>query len=314
MNMLTPINPVKNDILTLIDSNLKLQPTTKAQYKKAISNYLATGSGLTDADALASYATGLPKSSRSFLKAGLRMWAKAAVLQAKSLADPTAGIEEMFVVNQRIQSAQYKAEALIEAIQVEASKGSKAHTWLTQSEVKRLLDTCDMSTVQGQRDRLILGMLVGAGLRREELAGLTFEDVILQPIAGKFRTVLNVSGKGAKDRIVPISDRLAAVLDAWRNVVGAGPIARSIAKGGTVGNSLSAVGIFQIVRAAGEAIGKPDLAPHDLRRTYAQLGFEAGVPITQISGLLGHSSVATTQRYLNLELDLSSTISDFIPF
>jgi integrase len=68
------------------------------------------------------------------------------------------------------------------------------------------------------------------------------------------------------------------------------------------------------VSKAGAAIGKPDLAPHDLRRTYAQLGYEAGVPITQISKLLGHANVATTQRYLNLDLDLSTTVSDFIPF
>jgi integrase len=54
-------------------------------------------------------------------------------------------------------------------------------------------------------------------------------------------------------------------------------------------------------------------AAHDLRRTFAKLGYEAGVPITQISKLLGHSSVATTQRYLNLELNLEITISDFIP-
>ena len=46
----------------------------------------------------------------------------------------------------------------------------------------------------------------------------------------------------------------------------------------------------------------------------AQLGYEAGVPITQISKLLGHATVATTQRYLNLDLDLETTISDFIPF
>jgi len=53
--------------------------------------------------------------------------------------------------------------------------------------------------------------------------------------------------------------------------------------------------------------------PHDLRRTYAQLGYNAGVPITQISVLLGHSSIKTTQEYLNLNLDLESTASDFVP-
>lgn len=121
-------------------------------------------------------------------------------------------------------------------------------------------------------------------------------------------------GKGAKDRIVPINDRLAAALDEWRQIAGDGLIARSVTKGGAVGESISAIGVFHIVRQAGSAIGKPDLAPHDLRRTYAQLGYEAGIPITQVSKLLGHASVTTTQRYLNLDLDLRTTASDFVPF
>ena len=48
-------------------------------------------------------------------------------------------------------------------------------------------------------------------------------------------------------------------------------------------------------------------------RTFAQLGYSAGVPLTQISTLLGHADVRTTQRYLNLALDLETTVSDFIP-
>ena len=60
--------------------------------------------------------------------------------------------------------------------------------------------------------------------------------------------------------------------------------------------------------------GLPELAAHDLRRSYAQIGYDSGIPITQISILLGHSSVAVTQRYLNLDLDLECTASDFVPF
>ena len=61
-------------------------------------------------------------------------------------------------------------------------------------------------------------------------------------------------------------------------------------------------------------IGKPYLQPHDLRRTYAELGRRAGVSIEQISVLLGHATIKTTQDYLNIELDLETTISDFVPF
>jgi integrase len=214
-----------------------------------------------------------------------------------------------------VQATVYRLEALNQAIQVEATKGHKAHTWLTQTEVKQLLDSCNQGILQGKRDRLVLGLLVGAGLRREELAQLRFQDVVVQPVAGKSRTVLNIKGKGAKDRVVPISDRLAAGLADWSEICGgAGYIARSINKGGAIGKRLSTIGIFQIVSRAGAALDKPDLAPHDLRRTYAQLGYEAGISITQISRLLGHASVATTQRYLNLDLDLTTTVSDVIPF
>ena len=70
---------------------------------------------------------------------------------------------------------------------------------------------------------------------------------------------------------------------------------------------MSAQALFNLARKYGSLIGKPDLAPHDLRRTYAQIAYEAGVPITQISRLLGHESIETTQRYLNLDLDLETT-------
>ncbi len=305
MTALTTIKPAQNEILMMIDGNPKLADSTKLQYKKALTNAIAAGVNLTDAASLATYAGELSKSSRAFLKAAIRLWSKHIVIQAKSQATP----ENIAA----IQATEARFEALNETIKVEASKGQKAHTWLTQAEVKRLVGSCNTRTVIGKRDRVVLGLLVAAGLRREELANLKFDDVVLQPMGGKMRTVLNVRGKGAKDRVVPINDKLAAALDEWRIIAGDGYIARSISKGGAIGDSISAVGIFHIARNAGDAIGK-ELAPHDLRRTYAQLGYEAGVPITQISKLLGHSSVATTQRYLNLDLDLETTISDFIPF
>lgn len=192
--------------------------------------------------------------------------------------------------------------------------GEKVHTWLSRSEVIQLMDAVGGDDCQAQRDRLALALLVGAGLRRNEAIALTFADVKLQPVKGKLRTVLQVQGKGAKDRAIPVSDKLAAILDGWSAAVGGqGFVLRSINKGREIGDGLSDVGLFNVVRKHGRVIGKPKLAPHDLRRTYAQIGYENGVPVTQISKLLGHSSIATTQRYLNLELDLETTISDFVP-
>jgi integrase/recombinase XerD len=125
--------------------------------------------------------------------------------------------------------------------------------------------------------------------------------------------VLSVRGKGAKDMVVPISKVLAEKLRTWCVEIQTGKVARSLGRKQIIGDSLSAIGIFQIVRKHGAMIGKQELDPHDLRRTYAQLGYEAGVPLTQLSKLLGHADIATTQRYLNLDLDLETTASDFIP-
>jgi integrase len=295
----------RSDIVMMIQQT-DLAASTKVKYIKAITGYLATGASLADSHALGAYARSLSASGRAFLKGAVRLWAGSVALQTYAGATP----ENVAAV----QATEYRLRALNQAITVKAEKGTKVHTWLSQADVRRLLATC-RDDIAGQRDKLVLGLLTGAGLRREELAGLKWDDVKVQPVKGKTRTVLAVIGKGAKDRVVPISDRLAAALDSWAAVTGRnGYVIRSLGMAREAGASISAVAIFNIVRKAGAAIGRPDLAAHDLRRTYAQLGFESGIAITQISRLLGHSSVSTTQKYLNLDLDLDTTISDFIPF
>ena len=119
---------------------------------------------------------------------------------------------------------------LKESIQVQATKGEQAHTWLNLAEVRSLLTSLtDETTAKGKRDRVVLGLLVGAGLRRDELAGLTWEDVKKQ---GE-RTVLSITGKGKKRRVIPIHEKLVALLEEWAAVVGhAGYVARSVTKGG----------------------------------------------------------------------------------
>lgn len=283
-----------------------LAESTKAQYKKALVNYLNTGHSLTDANALADYALTLPRSSRTFLKAAIRLWAGDLETHLKGQASPEN-------IN-AVQAAVYRLEALTEAIAVKKVDGRKTHIWLSKVEVKRLLDTCKDGIV-GQRDRLTLGLLVAAGLRRAEAVKLRFGDVKLQPCGDRFRTVLAVRGKGAKARTVPISDSLANAIDTWAGVVGnEGYILRSLGVNREPGQSMSPVAVFNVVRKRGGMIGRPELAPHDLRRTYAQIGFEENIPITQLKVLLGHASVETTMRYLNLELDLEVTVSDFVPF
>jgi len=282
-----------------------LQPTTKAQYKKAINNMLGAGVNPMDYNALVSYADGLKQSSRSFLKSALRMMSLDFEQSMKGSATPE-NIGTM-------QAGIMRLEAMRSAVKVSQPKGTKAHTWLTQKQVKDITALCG-NDIEGKRDWIILGLLLGAGLRREELSALTFDAIKAQPMkGGKVRGVLQVKGKGAKDRVIPLSEVLANHLHAWQEITGGGNIARAMGMKKELSGTMSAVAIFNLVIKYGKKIGIEGLAPHDLRRTYAQLGYEAGIPITQISTLLGHSSVKTTQGYLNLALDLETTASDFIP-
>lgn len=282
-----------------------LQPTTKAKYKREIENLTQAGINPLDLDGLTAYADNLKSSRKSFLKSALRLMSADFEQNLKGRATPENIAQ--------VQAGVYRLEAMRGAVKVKAHKGTKAHTWLSQKQVTEITKLCK-DDLEGRRDWIVLGLLLGAGLRREELATLTFDALKQQPVkGGKMRDVLQVKGKGAKDRVIPIKPILAEHLRAWRETIKGGLVARSLGMGKKLGGSMSAVAIFQIVRKYGGMIGLPELAPHDLRRTFAQLGYEAGVPITQISVLLGHSSVATTQKYLNLALDLETTASDFIP-
>ena len=300
--------------LEAIANNPKLAKSTKRQYTKAVKNYLATGASITDPHALTAYARTVGTSTAAFLKAAVKTMAKEIENTVKSGATASNVLEAQAMV--------YRAEALQSAIKVKASKGAKAHMWLSQFQVTELLTACNTrksgkpeASIVAQRDRLAIGLLVAAGLRRREAVNLKFSDIQLQPVGEKMRTVLNVKGKGAKDRIIPISDQLANALSAWGAVVGGtGYVLRSLGRSTKLGESMTTTALYNLVQKRGSMIGKAKLQPHDLRRTFAQLGYEAGVSITQISTLLGHANLETTQRYLNLQIDLGTTISDFIPF
>jgi integrase len=283
-----------------------LSESTKRNYGAAIQVYQETGASLTDFDALALHAATLTPAMRAHFKKALRFWGKTLEKRLKAQARPE-------LVNE-LQAIFWRLEALGDAVEAPQVRGQKAHSWLTQKEVKQLMNTCNPAEVIGRRDRVLLGVLLGAGLRREEMVNLDFEDLVLLPVKGRFRTVTNVvEGKGKKNRAVPISEPLAALLDAWRVETGGGRIARSLDNRGNIYPTLSAASLLTIVKEAGARIGKPNLQPHDLRRTFAQLAYEAGVSILQISKLLGHANVATTQKYLMLDLELDIVAGDFIP-
>lgn len=282
-----------------------ISESTRKKYISAIQQLISSGVDPFDRESLTNYVFTLPNSTKAFTKAGLAIMAKEYELKIKSNAAP-----------ENIATAQamlFRLEAMTKTINVTVSKGEKAHVWLAPAQVEQITALPDRSTIKGMRDYIVLSVMLGAGLRRDELVNLTFDQIKQQPIKDGFRTVLSITGKGNKDRIIPINNKLAAYLRQWQTICGTGFVARSISKSGTIGTDLSEIGIHNIVRQYGALIGIPELDSHDLRRTYAQIGYNAGVPITQVSRLLGHADIRTTQRYLNLDIDLEQTASDFIP-
>lgn len=290
---------------TAIDQNGDLLESTKEQYRRAIDRALLQGVDLTDALAIGRYAQTLPSSNAYYLRGALNAYAKYMTVILESQVKPET--------YQTTAAAIMRLNALAGLIRPKkATTGTKAHTWLNRAEVAQLLAAPDVSTKMGLRDWALLALLVGGGLRREEAARLMWSAIQRQGD----RWVLEVSGKGNKNRIVPISQRMYDQLTQWRLVTGSvGTIVRRVRKGDNVtDNGISLKSVNKIVAKCGMLIGRPELQPHDLRRTYAQIGLDHGIPIQQISILLGHSSILITQTYLNLELDLSETISDFVPF
>jgi site-specific recombinase XerD len=289
----------------IIDAST-LGELTKVKYKSAVDRLIAAGVDPRNTDQLKAYAAALPHSSRSHLKSALRL------LYAETENRLKAGANRDNLAD--VQAAILNMDAMREAITVPGYKGKRVAIWLSPEQVEQITALPDRSTARGRRDWIILALLLGAGLRRAEMAALTFTAVKRQPMKnGQPRGVLEILGKGKKYRTVPINSLLESRLEEWRKEAGDGYIARAVNKTGTINGSLSETAINAIVHRYGAMIGLPELEAHDLRRTWAQLGLNAGVPLQEISTLLGHGSLVVTQRYLDLQISLENTISDYIP-
>jgi hypothetical protein len=116
-----------------------LAQTTTRQYRRQIELYLASGGNLGNADQLAEYAQGLKSSPKAFLKSAIKLWTKEVERVAKASSTPDT-------VN-AVLATLHRLDALNESIQVRGNVGKKAHIWLTQSEVKKLVNCCNDSLI-----------------------------------------------------------------------------------------------------------------------------------------------------------------------
>jgi len=193
-----------------------------------------------------------------------------------------------------------------------ASKGVRVGNWLTVAQAQALLNVPDATTGKGLRDRAVLAVLLGCGLRRSEMAALTMSHV--QQRDGRW-CIVDLVGKQGRVRTVPMPTWVKVAIDAWTTAAGItdGAIIRPVARGGQVqATALSEKVIWQLLRGYAAAAGVPGIAPHDLRRTCAKLCRAAGGELEQIQMLLGHASVQTTERYLGTRQDLAHAPNDGI--
>jgi len=189
--------------------------------------------------------------------------------------------------------------------------GVRAGHWLTLEEAQVLLDTPDIATLKGLRDRAVLAVMIGGGLRRSEVAALLFEHI--QQRDGRW-VIVDLVGKGNRVRTVPIPPWVKAAIDAWAlaSVFTTGRVFRPVHKGGFInGDSITPQSVQDLVKEYAGVCGF-GLAAHDLRRTFAKLAHKGGSGIDQIQLSLGHASIKTTERYLGVEQSLTDAPCDHI--
>jgi integrase len=190
--------------------------------------------------------------------------------------------------------------------------GVRAGNWLSARQAQSLLNAPDIATLRGLRDRAIIAILLGCGLRRSEVAALTFAHV--QQRDGRW-CIVDLVGKHGRIRTTPMPNWVKVAIDTWTAPTGIsdGHVFRPAVRGDRVaGDRLGEKVVWQMLREYAAEIGIPTFAPHDLRRTCAKLCRAAGGELEQIQLLLGHASVQTTERYLGTKQDLVHAPNDAI--
>lgn len=185
---------------------------------------------------------------------------------------------------------QYQRAADVGAVRGQRLAKGRA---LPGAEVAALLKACDTDPGPiGIRDAAIVATLYACGLRRAECVSLDMSNY--DPAAAEVRVI----GKGNKERAVPVADFAVARLGAWLRLrPEAGPLFTRVYKSRITEDRLSDQAIRLILAKRCKEAGIANAAPHDMRRSMVSSLLDAGVDLSTVQQLAGHSNVATTARY-----------------
>ena len=177
--------------------------------------------------------------------------------------------------------------------------GLKLPEVLTVNEINAILDSIDLSTPEGHRNRAMLEMLYSCGLRVSELIGLRYGDIHPD------EQFIRVLGKGNKQRLVPISEVALRELNNYLK-----DRCHVVAKKGFEdvlflsrrGTALSRIMVFHIIKVQTEAAGiHKTVSPHTFRHSFATHLLEGGANLRAIQEMLGHESITTTEIYTHID-------------
>jgi site-specific recombinase XerC len=225
---------------------------------------------------------------------------------ALSVADRRAFVEELL---DRLRNAVDPLAAPVKLTKVQDEEDQK-HLRMTTEQAEALLNMPDIRTMRGLRDAAIISMLLCTGVREDELCALDVDD-LRQSLGGEMALRVR-HGKGDKQRLIPYGQLswCLMLVDAWmgRARISSGAVFRGLAWKGALREgriqkrSVHRLLIDYPLIIHGRTV---QVRPHDCRRTYARLMYEAGMEIVAIQQNLGHEDVKTTLRYIGA-LDASA--------
>jgi len=178
--------------------------------------------------------------------------------------------------------------------------GRKLPDTLSEKEINQLIDAIDLSKPEGERNRAMLETLYGCGLRVSELIGLKLSDLFFE------EDFIKVTGKGDKQRFVPISEINKKYINIYRNQI---RVHLNIQEGfqdilflNRRGKQLTRAMIFTIIKNLAEHIGlQKTISPHTFRHSFATHLLENGADLRAIQQMLGHESITTTEIYMHVD-------------
>ena len=191
--------------------------------------------------------------------------------------------------------------------------GRKLPDVLTSEEINKLIDSVDLAKPEGLRNRAILETLYSCGLRVSELVNLRVSNLHFE------QEFVKISGKGEKERLVPISKR--AIDDIKKYMLGYRKKLKIDKSGENIlflnrrGRKLSRVMIFTIIKNLGTKIKlEKSISPHTFRHSFASALVQGGADLRAVHEMLGHESILTTEIYTHLDKEfLKETVNKFHP-